>query len=274
MFELIRLAIALGGSAAAGLWDLKTSEIPDSVCIAMIALGLSLFGLEGMLTGNWSGLIMSLVVGGAFLTFGLLMYFGGQWGGGDGELLVAIGVLLPAWPLTQISIFPMPLALFINLFFVGAIYAIFYALWLTAGNKKIRKQFFIKLRASMRAIIIAALGAAAIAVFVLWSFYALLLLVLAAALPPLYILLKTVEAGFYRRINTARLKPGDMIGQDIPELRINCRCIRGLTAAEIKQIRKLRRYVTIREGVRFGPVFPIALVVTLVLGDLISFVLL
>lgn len=274
MFELIRLAIALGGSAAAGLWDLKTSEIPDSVCIAMIALGLSLFGLEGMLTGNWSGLIMSLVVGGAFLTFGLLMYFSGQWGGGDGELLVAIGVLLPAWPLTQISIFPMPLALFINLFFVGAIYAIFYALWLTAGNKKIRKQFFIKLRASMRAIIIAALGAAAIAVFVLWSFYALLLLVLAAALPPLYILLKTVEAGFYRRINTARLKPGDMIGQDIPELRINRRCIRGLTAAEIKQIRKLRRYVTIREGVRFGPVFPIALVVTLVLGDLISFVLL
>ena len=42
MFELLLIAIAMVGSFAAGIWDLKTTNIPDKLCIFMIIIGLIL----------------------------------------------------------------------------------------------------------------------------------------------------------------------------------------------------------------------------------------
>lgn len=277
MFELLRVAIALVGSVAAGFWDLKTTEIPDWVCLAMVAGGLSLFGAEGLLTGDWSGLTTSLAVGGAFLAFGLLMYFTGQWGGGDGELLVAMGVLLPAWPLGAKSMFPFPLALLINLFLVGAAYSIIYAVALAVRSPAMVRRF--KGSTAADAWSIAALtagtavGAAAITVMFSLQPWLLLLPVLVAGAAVLYKLIKVVEQSFQSRIPARKLKTDDMLGEDIPELGLFKRRLRGLTAAEVRAIKRARKSVVIREGVRFGPVFPLALAVTLALGDLIAIIL-
>ncbi len=76
---------------------------------------------------------------------------------------------------------------------------------------------------------------------------------------------------FYRKIPSSKLKIDDVIGEDIPKIKIFKKKIRGLTTAEIKKIRRYKRYVIVREGIPYVIVFPIALAITLYFGDLILF---
>jgi len=276
MFELIRVAIALVGSIACGIWDLKTTNVPDSVCAVMIAAGLLFFGVEGWMTGDWTGLMMSLIAGGLFAAFGLGMYLTGQWGGGDGELLAAIGILLPMWPFAAKSIFSLPIAFFVNVFFVAAIYTIAYAALYARKKPKLLSAIRRDVKADGRVFAPLAVGAV-VAVAVLWTMsgaaWLFLLPIAIVGLPILYRLLKNVEDGFYERIPTSKLKPDDMLGEDIPRLGLSKRHIRGLTVAEVKKIKKLKSFVVIRDGVRFTPSLAIALVITLLIGDLATFII-
>lgn len=271
MLELLLIAIALVGSFAAGLYDLKTSNIPDVLCIAMIAVGLIIHTYSGFATGDFSTLTNSLLFGGLFLIFGLLMYFTGQWGGGDGELLVSIGVLLPTVS-TVNTYFPFAVSFFINSFFVGAAYSIVYSMILSARNPSVSKDFFVSIRNVQTWAPLSALLALSVVSF----FFVRLLSVLfflAFILVIFWRFARSIEKGFYRRIPVSKLKVDDMLGEDIPSLKISRRLIRGLTAEEVKKIKKMKKYVTVREGVRYGLVFPLALVFTLLVGDFFFIVL-
>lgn len=271
MFELVRIAIALIGSAICGAWDLKTTDIPDPICILMIALGIGLHGLESYIIGGTAPLISCLTVGGAFLLFALVMYFLGQWGGGDGELLVAIGVLLPTY---GSGIFPFPVNFFTNLFIIGAIYSICYAALFAIKNKEVKKKIAADIKGNIKLISLLTLFVFAvlfsISIYFGISFvYSIAVTGLIFLLAILYIFTKLIERGFYKKIPAKKLRQGDMIGQDLPSLKIYKRFIRGLTKQEVSRIKRARKFVLIREGVRFGPVFFIALVITLLFGNLI-----
>jgi Flp pilus assembly protein protease CpaA len=95
MFELVLISIALIGTGFAGYWDLKTTNVPDLLIIGMIIVAIILHATQGFMIGDFTNLINAFRYGGLFLLFGLIMYFTGQWGGGDGETLVAIGFLIP-----------------------------------------------------------------------------------------------------------------------------------------------------------------------------------
>ena len=68
------------------------------------------------------------------------------------------------------------------------------------------------------------------------------------------------------KISSKKLQEGDMIAQDIPKLKILKRQIRGLTKDEIKKIRRIKKYILIRDGIRYGPVFFLALLATILYG--------
>jgi Flp pilus assembly protein protease CpaA len=223
MFELLLVAIALIGSFAAGIYDLKTTNIPDKVCIAMIILGIIIHALNGFLTNDFTILLNSLFFAGIFLIIGLVMYYAGWWGGGDGELLIAVGILLPTLFFVKTQ-FPFAISFFINTWFIGAIYSVIYVIILAYKDKGIGKSFFDRIG----------------------------------------ILL---TKGYYRKISVRKLKPDDMIGENIPRLKIYKRFIRGLTKKEVIKIKKIRKYVIIKEGIRYGIVFPLTLLFTLLFGD-------
>jgi len=227
MFELLLIAIALIGSFAAGIYDLKTTNIPDKVCIAMIILGIIIHALNGFLTNDFTTLLNSLFFAGIFLIIGLVMYYAGWWGGGDGELLIAIGILLPTLSFVKTQ-FPFAISFFINTWFIGAIYSVIYVIILACKDKEIGKGFFDRIR----------------------------------------ILL---TKGYYRKIHVRKLKTDDMIGENIPRLKIYKRLIRGLTKEEVRKIKKIRKYVIIKEGIRYGIVFPLTLLFTLLFGDFLFF---
>lgn len=265
MFELLLIIIALVGSTVCGLWDLKTSNIPDTVAISMIILAIGLHIAQGFITGDFTLLMNSFFYGGLFLFFGLLMYYGGQWGGGDGELLVAIGFLVPT----------LALSFFINLFLVGAVYSVFYSTILMTKNPIISKKFFLSIKGSMKPI----LGVLFFAV--VFSILLYRITPILSTLPLflfflfiLYIFAKVIEReGFTRRIRSKDLKPDDMIGEDIKKLKVYKKLIRGLTKEEVKNIQKYKKYVFIKDGVRFGLVFPLTLAITLLYGNLVFTIL-
>lgn len=266
MLELLLIAIALVGSLAAGLYDLKTSNIPDKLCILMIILGLIIHSITGFSTGDFSNLINALMFGGLFLVFGLLMYFTGQWGGGDGELIIAIGVLLPNLSIVK-TYFPFAISFFINSFFIGAIYSILYSLILSARNPFISKGFFNKIKEP--------LVAAPLSFFLLLSIisffyfkYLSFIFFLIFILILFWKFAKSIEQGFYKRIPVSKLKVDDMLGEDIPRLKIYKKLIKGLTKEQIKKIKKIKKHVLIREGIRYGLVFSLTLIFTLLFGDI------
>jgi len=266
MFELLLIAIALIGSFAAGLYDLKTSNIPDTLCILMIIAGLLLRGFYSLSTGDFSVLINSLLFGGLFLAFGLIMYFTGQWGGGDGELLIAIGVLLPSLSTVK-TFFPFSISFFINSFFIGAAYSIIYSLVLSYRNPSISKNFFKSVREPL---LLIPLGFFLILSIISFFYLRLLSVVffLMFILTLFWKFAKTIEQGFYKKIPVSKLKVDDMLGEDIPRLKLYKRLIKGLTAGDIKRIKKVKRYVVIKEGIRYGLVFPLTLLFTLLFGDI------
>ena len=214
MFESIYVLIALIGSTIAGVWDFKTTNIPDSVCIGMIVSGILLHGYESYSLGSLDPLMSSFLVGGLFLLFGLIMYYTGQWGGGDGELLAAIGFLLPT--ATAPTFFAFPISFFVNLILISAIYGIGYTLYLMVKPGVKRKGLM-----------------------------------------------------FYRRIPVSKLKVDDVLGEDLPRLKLFKKKIKGLTKEDIKKIKRYKKFVTVTEGIPTGIVFPIALAFTLYFGDLI-----
>jgi Flp pilus assembly protein protease CpaA len=268
MMELLLLLIGIIGSFAAGLYDLKTSNVPDKVCITMIILGISIHTINGFLTNDFSNLFQSLFFGSLFTLFGVGMYLLGWWGGGDGELLVAISILLPNMTLAK-TYFPFAISFFINSFLVGAVYSIIYSMILAYKNPRISRTFFNSLKGSSSSLLL--LLFPVLVLLITNQYFLSLLFFLVFLLFILEKFSKAVEKGFYKRIPTTKLKVDDMIGEDIPKLGIYKRFIRGLKKEEVKKIKRMKKYVTIREGIRYGMVFPITLILTLFFGDIFLF---
>ncbi|MFH7882603.1 MAG: prepilin peptidase, partial [Candidatus Aenigmatarchaeota archaeon] len=151
MFEIVCLITALFGSCLAGVYDLKTTEIPDWIPYLMIFLGLILNGLESLISWNFSLILNSIIIGLGFLGFGFLMYYTGQWGGGDAKLLSGVGFLLPSLPSNfSKSILPFPASFLFNLFLLGAAYMLLYAFILALIKRKILIKFFEDVKASYK----------------------------------------------------------------------------------------------------------------------------
>ena len=265
MFELLLIAIALVGSLAAGIYDLKTSNIPDSLCIAMIIAGLVIHSVYGFLTGDFNNLINSLMFGGLFLAFSLAMYFTGQWGGGDGELLIAIGVLLPNLTIVN-TYFPFAISFFINSFFIGAAYSLIYSIILVYRNDGISKSFFKSINQPPLIMVLLALLLLSFASFFYLKFLSVIFF-LSFVMVIFCKFAKSIDKGFYKRIPVSKLKVDDMLGEDIPKLKLYKRLIKGLTKEQVQKIKKNKKYVIVKEGIRYGLTFPLALIFTLLFGD-------
>jgi len=274
------------GSSLAGYIDLKTTEIPDEIPLAMVVLGLLIRFGYALFTGEWNFLLIPALVGGGFFLFGFSMYYTGQWGGGDAKILGAIGILMGTLPagITVNSIFPLYLDIIVNVFLIGAAYIVIYAFAFSLFNPKISEGFFNSFKGDVKEFAIFAVAIVTIVlanVFIFWNLFGVInfwpVIGIVAGGVGFYLLwkfLKCVEKiGFMKKIKTKDLKEGDMIGEDIKELKLNKKIIRGLTKEEVIKIKKLRKTVWVKEGVRFGPVFPVSVAATLLFGNLLVFIL-
>lgn len=257
MIEIVILAII--GTALAGIWDLRTTEVPDQLPYGMIAVGIGYWVLNWVINGDIYSLAVSLLVGSLLLVFGLILYKRGQWGGADAWILAAIGYMIPVY---SGSIFIIPYLM--NFMIVAIAYTVVYALIIGLLHADVFRHLAKDLREKAK-IIGAAIGGLVLAILLL-STQLPSALQLWRLVPLIFLLLvfwryAVVLEGkvFKKKIPASKLRIGDVLekGNWV-----------GLTERQIKKIRRTKRFVTIKDGMRFVPVFAIALVLTLLYGNL------
>ena len=290
MFGILVFAAALVGSSVAAAWDLRTTEIPDPIPYAMIAIALLVYGYQSIVQWDYMPLANSIAVGAVLFGFGYALYHFGQWGGGDVKLLSAIGFLLPNTAATGSLFpglylwFPFPLSYLFNVFFIGAIYMLTYALILALLNKKIFSEFGREVKASTNVIVAGSVALFVVFLFINWYFARSLQLPLVAARQMSFILINSLvplgvtlglffvwkfvraveNVAFKKRVPVSKLKVGDVL--------LDSKVWDGITKRQMKRIqRSKKRYVWIKEGVRFAPAFPLALLFTVYYGDAVLF---
>jgi len=152
---------------------------------------------------------------------------------------------------------------------------ILYALGMSIINKRIWTVFLSDLRANSRVIFImnSALIAALLFSGILFTRYyqsfpvidmlsfGIMIALAFSGLFMLWKFVKTVEdVGFKKKIPISQLKVGD-----VP---VDYKIWEGITEKELKKIKSSKKnYIWIKEGVRFAPAFPMALLFTLIVGD-------
>lgn len=258
MLELM-VMLAIGGSALAGLYDLKTTEVPEDIPYLMTALGVFYWFAYALTSGDFYPLLVSLSAGTLLLAVGLILYKRGQWGEADAWVLAAIAYTVPLY---GNGIFMLDFLM--NLFLAGAAYTIVYAVILGLLNRSVFPHFLRDMKGSARMLLV---PSAFMAISFGMRAYGIDggPLFTASVLFLLFLVFwrysKTIEARVFRkRIAARNLRAGDVVEGMV---------WRGLTKHEVEGIRKKSRYVVVREGVRFVPVFPISLVLTLLSGNVL-----
>lgn len=260
---MLELIAAFVGLAVASAWDLRTTEVPDELPALMIAAGIFYWFVAALATGDFAPLFYSLALGTTALAFGLILYRRGSWGGADAWLLGAVGYLVPVY---SRGLF-MPDYIF-NLFFAGAGYTILYALALGMMNRHVFPHFWHALRKRALYVLSPLLLLLPVHVLAVHGVNTAPLLAITALLQFLavfWVYARTVEQRvFRRRVHVSKLRVGDVLEDSI---------WKGASHGEIAALRKKKRYVIVKEGVRFVPAFLLALVATLLYGNLMMYLL-
>jgi len=257
MIEFLFIAVALIGSFIAGIYDLKTTEIPDEIPLLMGVIGFFGWLIYALTFGDFAPFFSSLLFGTTFLLLGWLLYKTGQWGGGDALLLGAIFYLIP------LDLFL--ISYLFNFLIVGIIYTIIYSVFVGLRNSTATKKFMIVDYRKNKPLYLTSVG-----LFILsslLSFYFLklgIMIFLIAGLMIFWRYGKVIEKKiFTKKVKTSKVKIGDVV--------VDFKKWDGITENQLKELKKKKKFVTIKEGVRFAPVFFIALLVTLLFGNLIFF---
>ncbi|MBS3054509.1 MAG: prepilin peptidase [Candidatus Aenigmarchaeota archaeon] len=266
MLELLLFAFI--GSAAAGLWDLRTTEVPDEIPVLMSAAGLFYWFMASLAMENIYPFVLSLSSGLAFLVPGMILYKQGKWGAADAWVPASVMFLLPAY-----NGQPLLADYILNFLIVSSAYMIIYSLILGAMNRQVF-SLFVKDLASNRwtkIILLAYAGVIGILAYIfaqkgasvtplLISYFTVVFLV------AFWRYATVVESNVFRKtVNAAAVKEGDVL-EDMIWI--------GLTKEQAESVRKKGGKAVIKEGVRFVPVFPITLVVTALYGNLLFYLLL
>ena len=264
------------------LTDLRTREVPDWANYGLIISGVSLNLLFSISYMDASFIINSIAGLLIFFGFSYLMFYAGQWGGGDSKMLIGLGAMI------GIDVtFKNPQFLsgfFINTLFAGAIYGLLWSIFLAFRNRKrfvkeLTKELSQKNIVAAKKIILSCMILLAVLFFIVKLVY-IKILILSGALIALttfymWVFVKAIEkSSMYKLVEPSRLTEGDWIVNDVyvgkeyvcgpKDLGIEKRQIRKLV--EFYRRGKVKK-ILIKEGIPFVPSFLIAFVVTLLFGN-------
>jgi len=287
----IILAVVLAALAVASYTDIKKREVPDWLNYGLAVFGLGVNLLLSVAFWTWTYIVYSLAGMLAFFGIAYVMFYAGQWGGGDSKMLIGLGAVfgLPftfASPYLTVNSFM--ISLWFNLLIAGTIYALLWSIFLAFKNRakfsKELKSVLVKKAKTRRIVVIVSLLVFA-ASFVVENVMLKLLLVAVAALSILAVYLsvfsKAVEkSSMLKLVKPQVLTEGDWIAKNVV---VGKKIIAGPKDLGIskKQIallnrlykqRKVKR-VLMKVGIPFVPSFFAALVLTIAYGNLFMLLL-
>lgn len=285
-FQQFQAIIVLFFLAAAAVSDLKKREVPNWVNYGLVAVGIGFGLLRSAVAADWHFIAFSIAGAAAALALAALMFYTGQWGGGDSKLLIGMGAVLglsssTRWPFSGLD---NPFISFLfNLVAISLLYAVAMGAFIVLKNKgrfavELKKQ--LRSYAALRKFALAAAVVGLIAVAVANDFFVRLFIItiIAAMFFVLYlsIMAKAIEkACMLKRISPLKLTEGDWIAADVV---VGGKRIAGPKdlGVEKQQIRKLIelyrrgkiRTVLVKEGIPFAPAFLIAYLMVVFSGNI------
>ncbi len=241
----------------ASVSDLKFKEVPNWLCFSLIVFGLGVRFFYSLFSNDFNFLYQGIFGLGIFFLIGNMLYYARFFAGGDAKLLIALGVILPFGNsfFENLNIF---LWWFILFFISGAVYGLGATIFFTVRDfKKIKKEFvhvFKKNKSYFWCFLIL------FGIFLGISFIEKLFLVLGifSLLGFLfYVYGKAIEeSSMVRDVRVKDLREGDWLYTD---LRLGGKILasnwEGLSNKEIALIKKHKKFVKIRQGIAFVPVF-------------------
>lgn len=264
----------------ASITDIKTREVPDWINFSLIPLGIGINLIWSLATNNWNFIIFSLTGFIALFIIALLMFYTGQWGGGDSKMLMGLGALIGL----KLSLDSTLISFLINIVIVGSLYGLVWSIILSFKN---RKKFIKELKKSTKSIIkirrimliwfIILLISALFIKDVVIKILVILLTIFIYTSFYLFIFIKAVEKScMLKYVKPTEVTEGDWIAKKIF---VNKKYIAGPKdlGIEKKQLKKLINYykkgkikrVLIKVGIPFVPSFLIAYLITLWIGNVL-----
>ncbi len=283
----ILLALAIGS-----VTDLKKREVPDTVNYGLMAVGIVSGIILSILNKSiWPAL--SAIGGlGAGYGIGALMYYTGQWGGGDAKMLMGIGAMQGLFiPVVSVTTFsnlfsgvPIIITTVLTIFVAGAVYGICFAFYLALRHwKKFKQAFIAKIREpkimKRRYIITSFVVVAVILLFAVKEpFFKILLALVAFTFffgHYLTILGKVVEETMMiKSMHVSKITEGEWIRK---EIKIKGKIICGpkdKLGISTKQIAELKAHgiktVTVKQGIPFIPGFLLGYLFIMLVGNWIN----
>lgn len=281
MFEPIVLIITFLFLTVSSYTDFRTREVPDWVSFAAVATGIGLRFLYSVFSWDLQFVVAGLLGFVLFYLLGCLMFYTGQWGGGDSKLLMGVGALLGFGFSWQTRIF----AFLIALILVGAVYGLLWSVWLAFNNwgvfvnkaKHVLSELYSWHRLSLGASIVSLIAA----IILYADFFVFLLLLFLSIFVIfffyLFVFVKAVQDScLMKRINPKVLTEGDWIAEDVV---VNGKTIcthkdLGVDKAQIKKLIALYsrgkiKKVLLKTGIPFVPSFLLAFLLILWKGNVL-----
>ena len=262
--------------------DLKTREVPDWLNYGLVISGIGLNLLFSVIYLNSYFIINSIVGLAIFFGIAYIMFYAGQWGGGDSKMIMGLGAIIGI----DVSLIKSQFlfGFFINALLIGAIYGLLWSIFLVFKNKqRFLKEFreilleknIVKTKKFMLLILVLLL-----ILFFLIQVYYIKILILSIAFLILtsfylWIFVKAIEkSAMHKLVEPTKLTEGDWIAKDVV---VDGKYITGpkdlgISKNQIKKLIQLHKQkkvkkILIKEGIPFVPSFFIAFVVTLVFGN-------
>lgn len=261
----------------ASFFDVKTREIPDFLTYGVTIFALFYRFVLSFFLG-WNFLFEGLI--GLFVSFliACLLFYSGQWGGGDAKSLMTVGILFgfqKSWNSTLSSFL-------VNLVFAGAVYSIFFIIILALKNKKkvfktFKKHVCNQWKELLIVSVLLFLSALLLNISFDLKFFFITGITVSWTIYFFTLLVHSVEKTcMITLVSPSKLTEGDWVVKDvIYKGRIICsRKSLGLNKEQINQLKKLKKKVWIKRGIPFLPSFLLSFILTIWQGNLLNFILL
>jgi len=269
---MIEHVIASLSLAIATVVDIKIREVPDTVSYGTIFLAIVIATFNALAQSSFAPIFTMFL--GATLCFAIggVMFYAGQWGGGDFKLIIGLGALFGATPFLY--------AFLILTVFAGAFYGIFYGTFLAIRRRKEFHKSFIEItrkkqvkltRFIFQIVVVCALLAA---FFLIEDIFLRIFIVTISAGSYLvfyaWIFSRALESCMIVKTAVTKLVEGDwIVGQVFAEKKVLKKskgskedwapAAYGVTKAQIEELSKANvDHVMVKEGIPFVPSFTLA----------------
>jgi len=252
----------------ASYFDLKTGEIPYWISFPFIYSGLFLSLYHGDINNLQYTKFINAVIGGAILfVFGFIAYRFAFLGGGDVMLFTGVGICIANMGGTVLNENPF-ISFIFDLGIASIIWGLVYGFYMTIKNKEILVKFKEKMRFPFLLLIILNFVIVLLSVFKIKSEILLILIIEIFFL--IMTFFKIVEKHMIKEIPTEYLNEEDIICEDLIIKEKNLKN-KFLSQEEVDEIKKIKKTIKIKQGVKYVPAILLAFILFLIYGNILFY---